>query len=100
MIFPPLFAFFGKTRSADSGHGSLSRGWFGGAAVRVFGVDEVEGCGREPRVEAEGAAATHNASLRWGRIGHLRPFAKAAGRSRYRRRIYRMVDIFIIYWLD
>ena len=45
MIFPPLFAFFGKTRSADSGHDSLSRGCFGGAVVRVFGVDEVEGWG-------------------------------------------------------
>lgn len=50
MIFPPLFAFFGKTRSADSGHGSLSRRWFGDGAVRgVFGVDEVEGCGKGPR---------------------------------------------------
>ena len=42
MIFPPLFAFFGKTRPADSGHDSLFRGWFGGTVVRVFGVGEAE----------------------------------------------------------
>jgi hypothetical protein len=44
MIFAPLFAFFGKTRSADSGHGSLSRKALLAALWRgVFSAEEVEG---------------------------------------------------------
>ena len=49
MIFPPLLAFLGKTRSADSGHDSHSReGIWWRLGEGGFGVEEVEGCGKGP----------------------------------------------------
>ena len=64
MIFPPLLAFFGKTRSADSGHSSLSRGRFGGAVMRRFGVDEeVDGLWWGTKADTEGAAVVRFESL-------------------------------------